>query len=192
MDYPDTGQPADWVPVPGWAPPGWEPDEQYVRRNRTSEFRWPSTDYWYRSRSGARRRARLIESYGATVTIEESQPILWPRHSLSTPRSGGNQSAALTGEALYFALGQRLAYDIARRPDDYYEVRRVLDSYAGMVASSAEFGRVLEAAIEYIANHLVAHLVQSIEDRQNPDFDVRAWIARHAADLWSEAAAIGG
>ncbi|MGH3644367.1 MAG: hypothetical protein ACRDUX_35715, partial [Mycobacterium sp.] len=79
LNYPDTSQPAAWVPVPHWAPPGWQPDEDYVRRNRTSEFRWPSTNRYYRSRSGARRRARLIESFGATVTIEQSRAIVWPR-----------------------------------------------------------------------------------------------------------------
>src|SRR4051812_5804376 len=60
------------VPVPGWAPPGWQPDANYVEKLGTSEFVWPSTQKVYRSYSGALKRARLIESFGAKAVIERS------------------------------------------------------------------------------------------------------------------------
>ncbi|AEF34761.1 gp49 [Mycolicibacter sinensis] len=44
----------------------------------TSEFVWPTTNKIYRSRSTAKKRAELIESFGATAAIERSSKITWP------------------------------------------------------------------------------------------------------------------
>jgi len=65
-----------WVPVRGWAPPGWQPTAAYIREFGTAEFVWPSTLKIYRSHSGAKKRAKLLKSFGATVLIERST-TLW-------------------------------------------------------------------------------------------------------------------
>lgn len=64
-----------------WAPANWLADDDeraaWVDRHGSTRFFWPATGRLYRSRSGAKDRARLIESYGATVEVIESEPIVW-------------------------------------------------------------------------------------------------------------------
>jgi hypothetical protein len=77
----ESEEPDCWVPVPGWAPPGWKPEGNYVKMLGTTEFVWLTTTKLYRSRSTASKRAQLLESVGATVVIERSSRIVWPEHS---------------------------------------------------------------------------------------------------------------
>lgn len=65
-------------PVDGWAPPGWRPEGRYVEILGTSEFVWPVTNKVYHSRTSAKKRADLLESYGATAVVERSSRITWP------------------------------------------------------------------------------------------------------------------
>lgn len=65
-------------PVPGWRPPGWRPRGNYTQMLGTEEFVWPVTNQVYASRTTAKKRADLLESFGATVTIERSTRIEWP------------------------------------------------------------------------------------------------------------------
>jgi hypothetical protein len=67
-----------WEPVPGWSPPGWRPVGQYVEIMGTSEFVWPVTNKVYGSQTTAKKRAALLESYGATALVERSSRITWP------------------------------------------------------------------------------------------------------------------
>lgn len=67
-----------WEPVPGWAPPGWRPRGNYVEIMGTAEFIWPVTNKVYHSRTTAKKRADLLESYGATAVVERSSRIVWP------------------------------------------------------------------------------------------------------------------
>lgn len=68
-------------PDPAWTPEGWLDNdlarEQWVERHGDTRFFWPSTNRLYQSRSGARDRAALIEAYGATAVVIESEPIVW-------------------------------------------------------------------------------------------------------------------
>lgn len=69
----------DWSePTPGWSPPGWRPEGRYVEILGTSEFVWPVTNKTYHSRSTAKKRAELLESYGASAIVERSDHITWP------------------------------------------------------------------------------------------------------------------
>jgi hypothetical protein len=69
----------DWcVPTPGWHPPGWQPEGNYVEILGTTDFIWPVTNKSYGSRSTAKKRADLLERYGATVVIERSDRVAWP------------------------------------------------------------------------------------------------------------------
>jgi hypothetical protein len=92
VHYPGDDEP-QWVPVSGWAPPGWKPEGNYIKMLGTSKFVWPSTKKLYRSRSTANKRANLLRSFGATVVIERSNKIVWPdtmpshEKSLSDPVS---------------------------------------------------------------------------------------------------------
>ncbi|GAA3581272.1 hypothetical protein GCM10022198_00480 [Klugiella xanthotipulae] len=67
--------------IPSWYPPGWlqnpEEYERWVSRYNTARFSWPDTTKLYLSKSGARSRARLIESYGATAKILRTLPVVW-------------------------------------------------------------------------------------------------------------------
>lgn len=67
-----------WLRTPGWRPPGWRPSGDYVQRLGTDEFVWPVTNKVYASHSTAKKRADLLESYGATAVIERSSRITWP------------------------------------------------------------------------------------------------------------------
>lgn len=75
---PEHPEDAEWCPVPGWEPAGWRPEGNYVEIMGTSEFVWPVTSKVYGSRSTAAKRAKLLESYGATAVVERSSRIVWP------------------------------------------------------------------------------------------------------------------
>lgn len=62
---------------PNWAPPGWDPDEQYLRRFGTTRFIWPKVRGIYASRTAAAERAALLERYGAFTMIHRSKPLEW-------------------------------------------------------------------------------------------------------------------
>lgn len=188
LNNPGTCEPGDWMLMPGWAPPGWEPDVDYVSRQGTTEFRWPSTRRWYRSRSAALRRARLIESYGAKTTIEESEPVQWPRHApLASQTADENVGPGRTQqEATSDILGRRLAYDIGRSHDDDFELGYLLHIYAEMAGSPVEFTRVLETALRFTANHLIRYLVYRVEHPRATEIDVRDWMADQSQYLWSQ------
>jgi hypothetical protein len=87
--YPDGAfEPVDpegeyWEPVPGWHPPAWRPAGNYVEIMGTSEFVWPVTNKVYGSQSTAKKRADLLESYGATAVVERSSRIVWPAETLA-------------------------------------------------------------------------------------------------------------
>lgn len=70
-------------PINGWAPPGWVPSQEYIDRFGTTEFFWPKDCVEYKSRSSAKRRAELFESFGATAVVERSSRITWPEGSES-------------------------------------------------------------------------------------------------------------
>lgn len=61
--------------APGWTPEGWDPDE--YRDAWTDKFVWPRARKFL-SRRGAEDRAKLLRSYGATVTVVPSDPVTWP------------------------------------------------------------------------------------------------------------------
>ncbi|MEX7474241.1 hypothetical protein AB4Z39_31595 [Mycobacterium adipatum] len=67
-----------WIPTPGWRPPGWRPQGDYVRLHGTDEFVWPTTTHVWGSYKTAKKRADLIESFGATAVVERSSRITWP------------------------------------------------------------------------------------------------------------------
>ena len=61
---------------PGWEPPGWTitgPNGYEDYR----EFNWPQRRNDL-TRNGAVVAKRVLEGYGATVTIERSEPVTWP------------------------------------------------------------------------------------------------------------------
>lgn len=84
MSYPEgsfecINEDADiWIPTPGWQPPGWRPEGNYTEIMGTAEFIWPVTNKVYASHSTAKKRADLLESYGARAVVERSSRITWP------------------------------------------------------------------------------------------------------------------
>lgn len=66
---------------PSWEPPGWLADPEaranWVERFGDTRFFWPKADKLYFTKGTARKRADLLERYGAKVQIIESEPIVW-------------------------------------------------------------------------------------------------------------------
>ncbi len=79
------------VPVAGWSPRGWTPSPRYRNTIGGDRFSWPDTSKVFRTRAAAVRRARLIESFGASVIIERSREIVWPE----VPHMVGSRSAVI-------------------------------------------------------------------------------------------------
>ena len=81
--YPDAALDEDGYPDPEWEPEGWLSDginpynKQDLDKGERPPFYWPVARI-YRSRSGAEDRAGLLRHYGATVTVEVSDPVVWP------------------------------------------------------------------------------------------------------------------
>lgn len=80
--------------APGWEPDGWddlafaEIEARYgklsleaAREWECPPFTWPLLPSAYRSRSGAAGMAKRLESYGATVTVVRSEPVVWPEET---------------------------------------------------------------------------------------------------------------
>lgn len=66
---------------PLWRPKGWKPTPEWIERfgkDTGDRFFWPSTAKPFRSRSTAKKRKELIESFGATAIVQRSSRILWP------------------------------------------------------------------------------------------------------------------
>ena len=71
--YPSGDRYAEWEP-PGWDETSMDPDTGAVV---DVPFRWPMVRQ-YLSKNGAETRAKLLRSYGATVTVVASEPVTWP------------------------------------------------------------------------------------------------------------------
>lgn len=68
----------DGRPTPGWEPPNWAEERASLKRANLmrpeeTEFFWPSMDKIYMSRSTAKKRADLLERYGATAHVVRSK-----------------------------------------------------------------------------------------------------------------------
>lgn len=71
----------DWVPVIGWKPPGWVPVGNYVKILGTTDFVWPIVHKVYHTEATAKKRAKLLEMYGAECSVERSSFITWPEQT---------------------------------------------------------------------------------------------------------------
>jgi hypothetical protein len=67
-------------------PAAWEPQEWWGPEDGPS-FSWPAPRVYF-SRSGAKRRSDLLESYGCGVTIERSNEVTWPSDHLQVIDGG--------------------------------------------------------------------------------------------------------
>lgn len=62
-----------------WARPiGWEPSAEYVDRFKTDKWIEPATDKWFKSRSSAAARVKLLEAAGYRAIVQKSAPVQWP------------------------------------------------------------------------------------------------------------------
>lgn len=59
-------------------PVGWEPAADYIEHFKTTKFFEPDTDRWWRSRSSAGDRARLLNNMGYVAIVQRSAPVRWP------------------------------------------------------------------------------------------------------------------
>ncbi|MGV0336218.1 hypothetical protein [Corynebacterium kroppenstedtii] len=62
-----------------WGKPiGWEPSAEYVERFKTNKWIEPATDKWFKSRSSAAARVKLLEDAGYRAIVQKSAPVQWP------------------------------------------------------------------------------------------------------------------
>lgn len=61
-----------------WKPIGWEPSPEYVERFKTNKWIEPATDKWFKSRSSAAARVKLLEDAGYRAIVQKSAPVQWP------------------------------------------------------------------------------------------------------------------
>lgn len=62
-----------------WGKPiGWEPSPEYVERFKTNKWIEPATDKWFKSRSSAAARVKLLEDAGYRAIVQKSAPVQWP------------------------------------------------------------------------------------------------------------------
>lgn len=59
-------------------PVGWEASADYIERFRTNKFFEPDTWKWFKSRSSASSRVKLLESMGYRAIVQRSAPVQWP------------------------------------------------------------------------------------------------------------------
>lgn len=76
-------------------PVGWEPSADYVERYRTNKFFEPSTDRWYKSRSSASERAKLLNAMGYEAIVQRSAPVVWPADGEKSVSAEPNVAQAL-------------------------------------------------------------------------------------------------
>lgn len=67
------GERIEWV-----KPIGWEPSPEYVERFKTNKWIEPATDKWFKSRSSAAARVKLLEDAGYRAIVQKSAPVQWP------------------------------------------------------------------------------------------------------------------
>ncbi|WP_444546566.1 hypothetical protein [Corynebacterium ulcerans] len=73
--------------VPNVVPKGWIPMQDYIDRFNTNVFIEPSTTKLYQSRSGAKARADLLESFGYKAIVQRSAPLVWPEGDNTTVKT---------------------------------------------------------------------------------------------------------
>ena len=62
-----------------WSKPiGWEPSAEYLERFKTSKWIEPDTSKWFKSRSSAASRVKLLEDAGYRAVVQKSAPVEWP------------------------------------------------------------------------------------------------------------------
>ncbi|HIW98761.1 MAG TPA: hypothetical protein H9871_01315 [Candidatus Nesterenkonia stercoripullorum] len=60
-------------------PVGWRASEDYIDHYGTNKFFEPRTERWYKSRSSAADRVKLLGSMGYRAIVQRSAPVVWPR-----------------------------------------------------------------------------------------------------------------
>ncbi|WP_293817638.1 hypothetical protein [uncultured Corynebacterium sp.] len=62
-----------------WSKPiGWEPSTEYVERFKTNKWIEPDTSKWFKSRSSAVARVKLLQDAGYKAIVQKSAPVEWP------------------------------------------------------------------------------------------------------------------
>ncbi|QNQ90749.1 hypothetical protein GP475_08925 [Corynebacterium poyangense] len=59
-------------------PIGWTPSEDYCKRFGTTKWLRPNPNKWFKSRSSAHVRLKILRDAGYEAVIQESAPVQWP------------------------------------------------------------------------------------------------------------------
>lgn len=72
----------DLGPDPTWEPEGWLADPErladWIEYHKDAKFFWPTDQKMWGTYRTAQQRARLLESYGASAKVVQSDPLHWP------------------------------------------------------------------------------------------------------------------
>lgn len=102
VEYPEFEEYIAWDERDGspsrfvWERPvGWEPSVDYVERFKTSKFFEPDTDRWFKSRSSAAERVKLLNSMGYRAIVQKSAPVVWPADGEKSVNQNADVARAL-------------------------------------------------------------------------------------------------
>jgi len=100
LAYPKDGEGGKYVPTehswedPKWVPDGWDQNPYSVDLDgNPREFFWPTDGKVYKSRSSAQERVDLIQSYGATAVVLETETAWMPVAEANALRKRRRDSA---------------------------------------------------------------------------------------------------
>lgn len=101
-----------------WSKPvGWEPSPEYVERFKTTKWFEPDTCKWFKSRSSALRRVKLLEDAGYKAIVQKSAPVEWPNGSNKSVNASG------AGEVLT-AIRALIRHGVIQSADEVLNVDR--------------------------------------------------------------------
>lgn len=95
-----------------WEKPiGWEPSPEYVERFKTNKWIEPDTRKWFKSRSSAVARVKLLESAGYRAVVQKSAPVRWPDGDARAVNESG-------ASEVLDAIRTLVKHGVARSADD--------------------------------------------------------------------------
>lgn len=77
-----------------YRPVGWVADADYIGRFGTDKYFEPDTDKWFKSRSSAAARVKLLEGMGYVAIVQRSAPVVWPARGQKAVPAGLDVASA--------------------------------------------------------------------------------------------------
>ncbi|MCX7491505.1 hypothetical protein OS127_03045 [Corynebacterium sp. P6129] len=96
-----------------YRPVGWVASPDYVDHYKTNKYFEPRVSRWYKSRSSAAERAKLLNDMGYTAIVQRSAPIVWPK-------DGQKRVEVSEGQKLRSAINTLVAAGLISGADELF------------------------------------------------------------------------